>query len=115
VTPVAPISAVVLALGLLALVLLLSACTPMHWDHPQLGAAETQADLTGCTQSAHQQAWRYGMADPLGYGPRYARGPDGRVFVDQAPRFPDPAVQEGQLRDYCMRAKGYRLVPDEKG
>jgi hypothetical protein len=34
--------------------------------------------------------------------------------MDPAPRFPDPGVQEGQLRDYCMRAKGYSLVPDEK-
>ena len=37
------------------------------------------------------------------------------VFVPSpAPRFPDPGVQEGQFRDYCMRSRGYRLVPDEK-
>jgi hypothetical protein len=83
----------------------------MQWENPQLGAARTETDLAECEQSAHQQAWRYGMTDPFGYGPRFARGPDGRVFADPATRFPDPAVQEGQLRDYCMRSRGYRLVP----
>jgi hypothetical protein len=101
---------------LLGLVLGLCACTQMHWEHPQLDAAQTQADLAECGQSARQEAWRYGTADPFGYGPRFGRGPDGRVFTDPAPRFPDPAVQEGQLRDYCMRSRGYNLVPvpDEK-
>lgn len=96
---------------ILGVVLALAACTPMQWEHPQFGAAQTQSDLATCAQSARQEAWRYGMASPYGYGPRYARGPDGRVFVDPAPRIPDPSLQEGQLRDYCMRTKGYQLVP----
>jgi len=96
------------------LTVVLGACAPMHWENPQLGAAQTQNDLAACAQSARQEAWRYAAADPFGYGPRYARGPDGRVFADPAPRISDPSLQEGQLRDYCMRSRGYTLVPDEK-
>ncbi len=103
------------SIAALAVALVVVACTPQHWEHPQLGTQQAQADLQACNQSARQQSFRYG-GSAFDYGPRFARGPDGRVFVDPSPTrpYPDPYLQEGQLRDYCMRSKGYQLVPDEK-
>ena len=95
----------------IGLALLLGACTaPMHWEHPELGTSRLADDLTDCSRSAHLEVARYSAAD---YAPRVTRGPDGRVSVEPAPARPDPYAQEAQLRDYCMRAKGYKLVPDK--
>lgn len=99
--------------GLAALTVLaaVAACTPMRWEHPQYGAAGTETDLTDCSRSARAEAWRQSFMYG-GWGPTYYRGRDGRVYRDPfAMRHRSSTFDEWQLRDYCMRNKGYQLVP----
>jgi hypothetical protein len=92
----------------------LAACTPMRWEHPSLGAAQTEADLGECGRAAwieaQHQSFLYG-----GFyrGPSYYRGRDGRLYYDPfwGNRMNDTFYAESRLRDYCMRSKGYNLVP----
>ncbi len=85
----------------------------MQWEHPQFGMAGTQTDLQECGQSARAEAWRSSLAYSAWDYPRTYRGRDGRIYRDPFPMFSrrDSTFDEWQLRDYCMRNKGYRLVP----
>jgi hypothetical protein len=90
----------------------LAACTQMRWEHPSFGSAQTEADLGECSKSAwieaQQRAFYAG-----GFGPRYYRGRDGRLYNDPFwfSRQNDTFFEESRLRDFCMRNKGYMLVP----
>jgi hypothetical protein len=98
----------------LLLFAVLGACTPMRWEHPQYGLAGAQEDYASCNQSARAEAWRYQMAAKVWEPPRYYRGNDGRLIYDPWPshyRRYDPWMDEARLADYCMRNKGYKLVP----
>jgi hypothetical protein len=91
----------------LLLAALLAACTPMQWQHASLGVAPSQAEVGECNQSAFYEAQRQAFLYDFGW-PRYY-GPWG-------PRWPrysssDRFFLERDLFDYCMRARGYRLVP----
>lgn len=84
----------------------------MHWEHPQLGVAQVSEDSDECARLAHQEAWRLAYSDPFAMMPRWVRGRDGRLYYDPFPRQRyDPYFQESQLQGYCMRSRGYRLVP----
>lgn len=94
---------------------LLAACTPMQWQHASLGVAPTQAEVDECNRAsfyeAQRQAFFYDFAWPRyhpGYFGRPWRGPWGPW-----PRYSssDRFFLERDLFDYCLRAKGYRLVP----
>jgi hypothetical protein len=93
----------------------LAACTPMRWEHPQLGVAAADEDVRDCSIKARQEAWRYSfMYQSWSYPRPYAyRDRAGRVhYADPVfPRYRDPTFDEWNLRDYCMRSKGYKLVP----
>jgi hypothetical protein len=94
----------------------LAACTPMRWEHPQLGLASADADLRECSVRARQEAWRYSfMHQPWSYAFPYTtyRDRDGRLRYAEPifPRYRDTTFDEWNLRDYCMRSKGYRMVP----
>jgi hypothetical protein len=106
---------VIRAVLLVSALALLTACESQHWEHPQTGTAKVEADTRECSETARREAWRYTGPGTLG-GPAFARGPDGRVFVDPSPSrlYPSPSVEEAQLREYCMRSKGYRLAPDKQ-
>lgn len=92
-----------------------AACAPVTWQHAQLGVAPSQAELGECNHAAYLEAQRqtffYGFARP-----RYYAGRDGRYHY--APwggpwagyGSSDRFFLERDLFDYCMRAKGYRLV-----
>lgn len=94
-----------LALGLVA-------CTPVRWEHPLTGTTRTQADLADCGHLAIQESWRSAPTDPLFNVPRVHRLPNGQTVYDPAPHFANDAyANTGELRSFCMRAKGYELVP----
>jgi hypothetical protein len=78
----------------------------MRWEHPQLGMSRSQVDYDDCGRSAQWEAWRLAAADPWP-PPRYYR----RGYYDPFPSYRDPWYYERSLQDYCMRAKGYQLVP----
>ena len=79
-----------------------------------LGAAQAEVDLEECQRQAWSEAQReaFVFARPFPY-----RARDGHVYW----RYYDPYrygagdrfFRETQLRDFCMRSKGYGLVPIE--
>jgi hypothetical protein len=99
------------ALLFLCLAAAFGACTPMQWQHGALGVAPSETEVGECNQSAYfeaqRQAFYRDFAWPRYYGrpwgpwPRYTTGD--RFFLER------------DLFDYCMRAKGYRLVPAPAG
>ena len=106
---------------LLLCLLFLAGCTPMQWTRD--GAVPPTEALEQDSASCRQQAWReaqfrYWAYQPL--TPYVTRDAFGRRFVAwpygpfaYAP-FGDPFFEETRLADFCMRAKGYELVPVEK-
>ncbi len=100
------------AAALTALAAALGACTPMEWIHPQYGTSRVDADLTDCARVAHAESWRFAATTPAMTAPHVYRLPDGRVIYDQPATYAyDPYFNEAQLRDFCMRTKGYELQP----
>lgn len=90
----------------------LGACTPMRWEHPQYGLAGAQEDVNSCNQSARAEAWRYQMSARMWEPPRFYRDGSGRmIYAPSYSRRYDPWMDEARLADYCMRNKGYQLVP----
>lgn len=90
--------------------LTLGACTPMQLTHPQFGAARSTEDQVDCNRAARIEAFN---RQPFWGGPpRFYRGRDGRLHQDPwAFSHNDRFFEEAQLQDFCMRNKGYQLVP----
>jgi hypothetical protein len=98
----------------LVLIAALAACQNVEWSHPQYGTSRAQADLTDCDHIAVTESHRSAYAsEPLMTAPHVSRLPSGQPVADPTPRFefgsayPNP----GDLRSFCMRSKGYELVP----
>lgn len=90
----------------------LGACTPLEWQHPAFGTAHLQADLAQCDHIAMQEAWRYGWNQPPFSVPHVYTLPSGQRVVDPHPTYVgNPYANTGELRNFCMRSKGYELVP----
>lgn len=100
----------------LLLPIALSACgPPMRWEHPRLSDSDARVEVTDCSRQAwseaQQRAWMNRWTSPS-----YVRGRDGRLYaVDPWRRsgFNDTWFEEMRLRDFCLRNKGFRLVPAE--
>src|SRR5690606_18142036 len=90
---------------------LAAARTPLQWQHAAFGPAPTQAEIRECEASAFREAQRQAFFYDFAW-PRYYPGPR-HPFYSPWPRsaFRDRFFLERDLFDYCMRAKGYRLVP----
>jgi hypothetical protein len=102
----------------LCAVLLLAAagCTPMAWVRQDSGPEELKQDLSQCRQDAWREAqWRSFLYRPFGATTivdRFGR----RLVVPYSPfgdPFGDSLLEESRLTDFCMRSKGYALVPIE--
>ena len=105
-----------LSLGFLLFVL--AGCTPMEWVRQGSGPEELKQDLGQCRQDAWREAqWRSFLYGPGPFGAttmidRFGR----RRFFPSSPfggPFGDTFIEESRLADFCMRAKGYALVPIE--
>lgn len=102
-------------LPLLLILLALAACTPLRWDKPGVTMDMKNQDLMDCDRLAARQA----MADSWDYawpwmGPRYDRfGRPVDPFWGRHYTMMDRMDRERSLRDFCMRSKGYDLVPAE--
>jgi len=100
--------------------LTLGGCTPLQWVRDGV-APEPEVldkDASTCRQEAWREAqyrsWAYGRP----FGPVVGRDASGRRFVawPYGPwpyPFADPFFEEARLADFCMRSKGYELVPVE--
>jgi len=101
-------------------VLALAACTPMQWlrDGAAPDADALEKDSIQCRQQAWQEAQYRAFAYPT-LGPVFTHDVAGRRFVGWPYRpyaypFGDPFLEESRLAQFCMRNKGYELVPVEK-
>ena len=110
---------------LLVALLALAGCTPMQWVRDGAAPAPevVEKDAASCRQQAWREAQYRGWAyQPYWWGPSLARrGSFGRSFAPWPyPYGPypyawgDPAFEETRLADFCMRAKGYELLPVPK-
>lgn len=101
---------------LIALVLLaLAGCTPMQWVRPDATPEELSQDLARCRQDAWREAqWRSFLYRP--FGSTVVVDQRGRRFIVPYSTFGDPfgdtLFEESRLTNFCMRAKGYELLPE---
>lgn len=93
---------------------LLGGCMPHRWENAALPPEDWSRDQRECSFLAYNESRRIYYYDPFFFRPRYARTRDGRLVAVA----PDPFayqheqfVREMQLNDFCMRTRGYRLVP----
>ena len=97
---------------------LLAACTPLEWVRPDSTPETLEQDLARCQQEAWREAsWRSWLYRP--FGPTVAHDLTGRrVLLWPYSPFSDPFgdrfFEESRLAHFCMRAKGYELVPADK-
>jgi hypothetical protein len=101
---------------ILAALLLLAGCTPMQWVRQDTGPELLGHDLAQCRQEAWREAqWRAFLYRPFGATTVVDRF--GRRFVIPYSPFGDPFgdsfMEESRLAHFCMRSKGYALVPIE--
>jgi len=94
-----------------------AACTPMQWVKPEATPEQLDQDAAQCQQEAWREArFRTWLYRPV--GPAMLQDAQGRrFFVWPASPFGDPfsdqLMEEARLASFCMRSKGYELVPLE--
>lgn len=103
------------------LVGLLSACgPPLAWQRPNTSLADAELDSQECAALARDQAFRDSMfAAPYGYYGypygRYAFGSSPWGYYGPRHGFSDSFMwrsqRESELQGFCLRARGYRLMP----
>lgn len=105
-------------LGKIALLAFLAAgCTPMQWVRQDAAPQQINQDVAQCQQEAWREArWRGFLHRP--FGPTLIHDLHGRrLFAwPHSPLgdpFGDEFMEESRLTHFCMRAKGYELVPVE--
>jgi hypothetical protein len=83
-------------------------CTPVQWQHTALGVSPSEAELEQCNQAAFQEAQRQAFFNDFAWPRRFGRHWHRPwPYSSTSDRF----FLERDLFDFCMRAKGYRLVP----
>ncbi|MBM3484523.1 MAG: hypothetical protein FJX66_14635 [Alphaproteobacteria bacterium] len=103
------------AISVPLLALLLSACAgSLHWEHPVTGQQNLAADREECRRLADDEAWRYYR--PLSlfgpFTPFHHRFGHRRFWYSDPFYDHDRFFRAAELRDFCMKSRGYRLVPD---
>jgi len=104
----------------LALLVLAAGCTPMQWVRPDSPPPQQiDADIRHCQSEAWSEAALRYRSPYGGYGPWLYRDPLGRRFIGYpyspfGDPFGDRDMEEQRLANFCMRAKGYELVPAPK-
>ena len=105
--------------ALVPLLLLVGGCTPLAWTRSGVSAEELRQDVAYCRQEAWREAqWNSFLFLNRYYGTTSVVDAHGRrVVVPYAPfggsPFGDRYIDEARLAHFCMRAKGYELVPIE--
>jgi len=93
----------------IALLLAVAACgAPARWEKPGVSAEMSATDSVDCRRAASQEAFLYnpsGLPPPLwpyrrGYSLNWQQYQDSERFY-----------AENRLTAFCMRNKGYELVP----
>jgi hypothetical protein len=94
-----------------------AACTPMQWVKPDATPEQLDQDAARCQQEAWREArFRTWLYRPI--GPTLVQDAQGRRFYvwpasPLGDPFSDQLMEEARLESFCMRSKGYELVPAE--
>ena len=92
-----------------AMLLAVAACAaPARWEKAGVSEEMTATDAVDCRRAASQEAFLYIPAPPLIWP--YRRGSTINWQYEQSERF----YAENRLTAFCMRNKGYELVPIPK-
>ena len=96
-------------LACVTLALALSACATQSWVREGTSAAQADKDTMDCNRwAANEASLRAGgFYGPTYYGPYYSPGVITRPDTGRDPRG-YRHVDEAQLGDFCMRARGYQ-------
>jgi hypothetical protein len=91
-------------------------CTPMQWQKENFTAEQLRADEQECQRAAWREASLHSWYYPPMVGPVFARDASGRgFFVWPSTSMVDPygyqMLEQNRLAQFCMEAKGYKLVP----
>jgi hypothetical protein len=102
-------------LALLPLATLAACATPAHWEKPGADDAAVKADLTYCAAAARTEAFQNYAFDTgfMRFGAPwwgYPYRPSQALWRQRLDS--DRFYAETRLKDFCMRNKGYELVPD---
>jgi hypothetical protein len=103
----APIRSYAFALGLGAVLLGLCACAGVRWHKADGGDAALAQDLAACRRQVQKKVGIIGSPGP-------STPMDPRFGAPLGPSMADQMMQESQMVGFCMRDKGYTLVPDNK-
>jgi hypothetical protein len=97
------------------ILLLLSGCvvTPMEWARPGITVNEATLERQQCQLSARREAFNYRSfgRSPFERGYRYDPFTGRRLSASSMLFSRDDPFLESRLADFCMRSKGYSLVP----
>ena len=88
------------------LTLALCACAGVHWHKPDGDDAALARDLAACRSQAQGKLGMAGLGSSTSVDPRFGN--------TSGPSQADQLMQESQAVGFCMRDKGYVLVPDSK-
>lgn len=101
----------------IALMLSLAGCGPaMEWYRPNTSADAARQDAAECRGEARDEAFR----ESFSYGPPFYSFPYYGARGSRYWRDPlyDPffarEMREQSLQEFCLRSRGYRLVPVQK-
>ncbi|MBK8176380.1 MAG: hypothetical protein IPK66_14270 [Rhodospirillales bacterium] len=115
--------------GVLVVLIVVAGCTPLRWERDDTDAPTAEADRKDCRAAARSRAqalneqpflvpYFVGVQSPNGRShaipvvPWQQFGPP--VWMPYAPSLAfDQVTLKYDLFDRCMRAKGYRRVPDD--
>ena len=93
----------------LALLLAVTGCgTPARWEKPGVSNELTATDITECRRAASQEAFLY---SPYGWGVPLWPYRRGSWLYWQQYQESQRFYAENRLTAFCMRNKGYELVP----
>ncbi len=88
----------------------LAACTPMHYERPGAAPGQIALDERQCSDLAARQAFLY---SPYPFGPSSYMMRNPSAYLAWRNQVELDELQAGRdLTDFCMRARGYQLVPD---
>jgi hypothetical protein len=94
----------------LMLAAVLAACSEPRWVRPDASAEQADRDDIACQRWAANEA---SLRAAGFYGRPYGYGPYSRNAVSRAdpPFNPNRTLDEAQLHNFCMRARGYQRAP----
>jgi hypothetical protein len=100
-------------LAILATAVLATGCQTYAWNKPGATLSLAQQDQLECSRLASQQAFRDYVfrLDPFPSRAAHDRRGDPRASIYRRNLELDRMSHEAQLQSFCMRARGYELVP----